>query len=521
MPKTNKKRTGYYSLRTLILSIILIVLALPLLGIGSLRILESFLHRQTESKLIAEAAYVRGLFLSALDEYPIAPPARHISSKTKPKDAVYDPYFAQIDILKQTVLPPFEGPGDARRAPHHTLVEAGKKITPLLKKVQRQNLSAVRVLDLDGVAVASTGEGLGKDYSDLVEVQQALTGTFASVVRRRAAQPSRPGLWNRTSRIRIHVALPILREAELFGAVYINRTGLSLFVDAWEDYYTVALVLIILVTIGLGLGISGLLIRPFRELIQRASEIASGKEVAPLVVGPTAPKEAHKLAGALTAMIDTLDRRMGYVKEFTQNVSHEFKTPLTSIRGSVEILQSNWQEMTDDERNRFIGIIDADVERMSHLVQRLIELTRLETGKPREGRCDLIACLEALQTAYRQTGHEITLITEEKSVQVGMVEDMVDTIFINLLDNAVKHGNGEEIAVIVSSGPTVTVRDKGPGISEANLKRIFNRFFTTSRESGGTGLGLPMVRAVLNAYGGEIQASSDEKNGTAFTVRFR
>jgi signal transduction histidine kinase len=219
-------------------------------------------------------------------------------------------------------------------------------------------------------------------------------------------------------------------------------------------------------------------------------------------------------------MIDTLDRRMGYVREFTQNVSHEFKTPLTSIRGAVEILASNWPEMTDDERNRFIGIIDSDVERMGRLVRRLIALTRLETGKPKAGRCDLTECLRALRNTYRNAGHEIAVEMKTGTpVYVEMAKDMAETIFINLLDNAVKHGKGREVTIVVAPGPTVTVRDKGPGISEANLKRIFNRFFTTSRDAGGTGLGLPMVKAVLDAHGGEIRVASDE-NGTAFTVRF-
>ncbi len=519
MGRNGNTGAGYYSLRTLIVSIILTVLALPLVGIGSIRILESFLHRQTESKLISEAAYVRGLFLSAIEEMTVPPPLRHIATRPPPQDDVYDPYFAKIDMLDETVLPPYGGPRRAGKMPHETMVKAGQKIEPLLKEVQRQNLSAVRLLDLNGIAVASTGEGLGMDYSNIEEVQQALRGEFASVVRERAAQPSNPGLWNRASRVRIHVALPIFEGQELLGVVYMNRTGLSLFMDAWETHYTFALILILILTIGIGLFISHLLIRPFRVLIEKASRIASGREVEPLVVGSTAPKEAHELANALTAMVDTLDRRMAYVKEFTSNVSHEFKTPLTSIRGSVEILQSNWHEMSDEERERFIGIIDSDVERMGRLVQRLIELTRLETTKPKEGSCDLMACLEELQASYRHAGHDIALGSAAEDVHVDMVPDMVETLFINLLDNAVKHGKGKDVAVLVEPGPTVRVKDKGPGISKANVNLIFKRFFTTSRDQGGTGLGLPMVKAILDAHGGDIGVTSDE-DGTAFTIRF-
>jgi signal transduction histidine kinase len=306
----------------------------------------------------------------------------------------------------------------------------------------------------------------------------------------------------------------------LFGVVYINRTGLSLFVDAWESYYTVALVSILLVTIGIGLLLSHLLIRPFQILIEKAKQIASGAVVEKLAVGPTAPREAHDLAEALTAMLDTLDARMGYVKEFTQNVSHEFKTPLTSIRGSVEILQSDWRDMSDEERERFIGIIEADVQRMRRLVERLIELTRLETAKPKDGRCELRSCLEELLTSYRKAGHAIALVAGDEAVWVNMAKDMAETLFVNLLDNAVKHGQGKGVEMVLAPGPVVSVCDRGPGISRANLDRIFNRFFTTARDSGGTGLGLPMAKAIINAHGGELSVSSDDA-GTAFEVRFQ
>ena len=173
-----------YSLRTLILSLILLVLILPLGGMAGLRILESFLHRQTETKLIAEGVYIRLLYLGALRQAAEgcgcdAPLFKHLPGLAPPPDEEFHPHFAQLDMLRDPVLGPSPDGQPANEPPHAAAVEAGKRIMPILKAAQRYNLSGVRVTDSRGVVVASTGEGLGFDLTECEEVDAALRERYA------------------------------------------------------------------------------------------------------------------------------------------------------------------------------------------------------------------------------------------------------------------------------------------------------------------------------------------------------
>jgi len=280
----------------------------------------------------------------------------------------------------------------------------------------------------------------------------------------------------------------------------------------------VGLVTLLVLTLTIGLLLSSLLARPLKVLIGKAQAIASGDAEVSLAVNRAAPREAHELAAALTSMVETLKQRLGYVREFTRNVSHEFKTPLTSIRGSVELLREGWGEMSDEERERFLGIVDADVKRMDRLVGRLIELTRIELQGKSDARCELVALVQNLVHNATEAGHDVRMQRETDTLEVDLAPDLAETLFGNLLDNAIRHGHGAPVTVRVGPGAEVRVQDEGPGISEANLDKIFDRFFTTAREQGGTGLGLAMVKAIADAHGATIEVERDDP-GTTFVVR--
>lgn len=514
-----------YSLRTIILTLNLIVLAIPLLGIGSLRILENFLHRQTEAKLISEGTYVRSLFLSTLKDLiatgdAAEVPVRAVQSATRAKDALFDPIFAEIDVSRQPVLPAPEDAKPPVSPPPAILLEAGKRISSVLTEAQRQNLSAVRVLDLSGVVVATTGSELGLDISHRQEVTRALSGQYHAVLRERPSGSANKGMFGRSSRVRVFVALPILNDQGLVGVVTLNRTSLSLFRDVWERRYTLALLLMLGLALAIGLGCSTLISRPLRQLVQKAKDIATGHTQISLEVQRTAPREAHELATALSAMVGTLQNRMEYTMEFTKNVSHELKTPLTSMRGSVELLRDNWEEMEKNDRVRFLTIIEKDVQRMDRLVRRLLELSRLDAKAPSSSTTDLRPLLTSLVHHYREAGHPVTFSGCTESMSIPMDEELAETLFVNLVENAVVHGKGASVTVALDQGPVVRVTDQGPGISEANLPKIFDRFFTTARADGGTGLGLPIVKSILKSQGGKIDVTSGP-TGTVFTVDFR
>ncbi len=509
------------------LSVSLLVLALPFVGLGVLRIMESFLHRQTEAKLIAEAAYVQLIYLKAvrqIDPTDVPVFAKPMPHWPPPKDEVFHPFFPQIDLLKDEVLPPIWESSPATSEIHPAAKLAGAAIEPLIKEVQTQNLSGIRLLDPNGVVVASTGGEQGADLSDRRPIKQALDGYYASAVRRRPNIPAQQGIFNRRGRYRVSVAVPILvQQRYLAGVVYLNRTSLSFILDVWRTPYTVTLIVLFAVTILIGLILASVITRPLKNLVDKARSISEGRGDVSLAVSKVAPREAYELSAALTAMVETLEKRLDYVQEFTRSVSHEFKTPLTSIRGSIELLQEGMTEMTEQERGEFLDIVHADVLRMNRLVVRLTELARIELRRPDSSQTDLRGCLTGIVAGYRESGQAVEIQIDSlcgRRIEVEMAPDLVETLFVNLIDNGLRHGDNSGVRVEITPGPTIAVINKGPAISTANQSRIFDRFFTTARAAGGTGLGLSIVRAIAQAHQARLDVTSNDRV-TVFTLGFR
>jgi signal transduction histidine kinase len=523
-------RRPRFQIRTFVITINLIVLALPLAGIAGLRIVENLLHRQTEAKLASEAAYIKALYVDFLNQAFEGDTLSHpyvIEVEELPKvyENKWQPYLPQIDLSKQDVLPP---PDESKLAanksdPPH--LEAGKKIEPLLKSAQRHTLSGIRVLDQRGVVVASTAQQHGHDLSSRYEVKEALSGRYCSVLRAKAILPSEEdkykwGDLTRASRVRIFLAVPMIEDDHLVGVVYLSRTSLSFFRDMWERRYGTTLLLIVSATILISLTLAWIVTKPFKRLASQSQLIASGEKEVSIEVGGMAPTEAAQLAVSLESMVERMAQRLKYVQEFARSVSHEFKTPLASTRAAIELLKDGWEDMTDEERSRFFSIIEHDSKRMDRLVKKLLELARIETMEAEDAETDLVEVVEHVVHRFRESGASIEVVKASKPETAKISPDMAETLLYNLVENAITHGRGTGVKVVLEKGPKLTVRDKGPGITSANLNKIFDRFFTTNRDNGGTGLGLSMVKAIADANEAEICVTSDVK-GSEFTVLFK
>ncbi|MBI5527929.1 MAG: hypothetical protein HY897_16485 [Deltaproteobacteria bacterium] len=492
----------------------LLMLVMPIAGVAMLRVVENVMHRQTESKLIAEGAFVHALFVEALgnvppDGAPAAPP---------PGNGTRPPFFPSIDVGRDRVLPPTT-PGQVPAGPAAPeAVLAGAKIEPILIQALPLSLSGVRVVDHHGIVVASSAGLKGDDLSERDEVARALAGRYTSVLRERA-EIARPGPLSRYSRYRIYVALPIIVHDRVAGAIYIGRTSLTLFRDLWEDRFTVALAVMLVVTLTIGIVIAAFVASPLKKTVRRAQEIAAGGSGGGFRTPGWAPREAFELNDALGAMVERLEGRARYVEEFTRRVSHELKTPLTGIRGSVELLRDGWREMSDEERERFLGIIEADTARMERLVRRLLELARIEAAGPATGSADLRAVAQGLVEECRAAGREVKIEAGDAPSFVSIQPHLAEALMANLLDNAFVHGR-PPVALTIEAGPKLVVRDRGPRIPPEHLPHVFEHFFTTAKDKGGTGLGLAVVKAICDACGAEVSVDSDSA-GTTFTIVFR
>jgi len=203
--------------------------------------------------------------------------------------------------------------------------------------------------------------------------------------------------------------------------------------------------------------------------------------------------------------------RARYLRDFAAAVSHEFKTPLAGIRGALELLGEH--EMTRDERRRFLANASADADRLALLVQRLLELARADMATVQDDACDLGAVAGRLGDA----GMSVTVTGEGGEVPIDA--ETLATILSILLENSRQAGARAAMLQLDRQTAAVTLRyeDDGPGIPPGDRARIFTPFFTSRREQGGTGLGLPIARSLLSAAGGSVDLELSER-GAVFVL---
>jgi signal transduction histidine kinase len=221
--------------------------------------------------------------------------------------------------------------------------------------------------------------------------------------------------------------------------------------------------------------------------------------------------EVGELGDAMSAMRERLEARLHYITEFASAVSHEFKTPLSTLRGTMELLGDD-AEMPADQRARFVENALTDLRRMDALVHGLLELARAEE-QPTVEEVELQALLERVAddegVAYESSG----------DLRVRCNPTQLEAAVRNLIDNARRHGRASHI-VVRAHAHGFDVEDDGRGISEANQLQVFDRFFTTDRAGGGTGLGLSLVRTIARSHGGDATVESGPGR-TVFRIRLR
>jgi two-component system phosphate regulon sensor histidine kinase PhoR len=209
--------------------------------------------------------------------------------------------------------------------------------------------------------------------------------------------------------------------------------------------------------------------------------------------------------------------------DFIANVSHELKTPLSVIRMFGEMLLT--RRVGDEaKREEYLEIICSETERLSGLIENVLDFAALERGKRRyEMRnCDLAEiaqrAIDTLHYRFEREGIEVRLRQSGDAPRGLLDEQAMLLVIINLLDNAVKYGGGTPIDVIVETMQReiqVTVRDRGPGIAVADRKRVFERFYRTpsSRKARGSGIGLAIVKRIAEEHHGRVWAGSAEDGG--------
>lgn len=467
-------------IRTRLLVVHVLLVAVPILGIGFARFYEREMLRALESDMIHQAQLVRVLLAA-------------------------DPGGLQL----------------AARG-------------PTLARAARLTSTRLRLVDATGRVVADSTGAPQKDadtaaaaaFAGRREVRAALAGRYGAATRLDA----------RTGRLDLNVALPVTiggggdggaggdGDGTVVAAVVLATRSTAPVKNAMYrlrgKLYRVLAVALAATTV-LTFFLAATISRPLARLGRIARRIAAGDRTVALRLDRR--DEIGDLARAFDAMARQLDARARAVGELAADISHELKSPLTSMRGAAELLLDGAGD-DPQARARFLENILADAQRVDRMVTRLLELSRVEgDGAPVEP-IDLAAL--AREAAARPRGVPVVVSCAPGLPAVPGRRAPLAAVLTNLLDNAAQHAApGTSVTIDLAPGVGGAVRtcvhNAGAPIRPANVGRLWERFFTTRAEQGGTGLGLAIVAAVVGAHGGTVGVASTREEGTTFWFELR
>lgn len=389
---------------------------------------------------------------------------------------------------------------------------------PTLARAFEETGVGIRMIDATGQVRVSSGPRRGESLADRAEVRKALAGEVATTSRMGippamtgpATGPDAERAWS-------FAAVPLHADGRVVGAVLVIHASREPWevLGAFTQEFGWGAGVVTVAAVGMAVYAGWRVSRSLRALAAVADQIATGRgwqstELDQIAV--TRVAEVRAVAEAMRTMTSRLAERLRYNEEYASNVAHEFKTPLTTLRGTVDLL-SEEAEMPPDQRRLFLENARTDLDRMHRMVQGLLELARIETPT---ARTDVLLDEVIGEVAGRYPG---VVFTPGGGVVAGDAAQ-IELAALNLIENARIYG-GPNVSVrtwTTDGAAGFDVEDDGPGISEANLPRVFDRFFTTGRDRSGTGLGLPLVRAIARAHRGEVDVES-RPGWTRFRVR--
>ncbi|WP_437520538.1 ATP-binding protein [Sorangium sp. So ce726] len=494
-------------IRVRLLVVNLVVLLVPVAGLEFARLYERQLLGSLERDMANQAVLVAAMLASDLDrglelDAPehgdvLTQAARHTRTRVRILDR------AGAVVADSHENGPPEGPEPA---------------APALMPTRGHRPSSADFRELAD-NVRPIGKGAREVWSevpDRPEVREALAGRRAARTRVRQQELA----------VFLFLAEPIRRGGEVVGAVYVVRSTQPVLVELYRIRSGLTKVLVVaslftgLVTLALAWSIS----RPLGKLSRAAKRVAAGER--DVVVPVSGSGEIRELGESFAAMNERLGARLRYISDFAADVAHEFKSPLTSIRGAAELLDEGAADDLE-ARRRFLRNIELDVARLDRLVSRLLELSRIEASSEAMTVLDLEALVARVVERRASPGQPVELRYEMRIRLLRARQTDLETALLNLVDNAVKFSPpGEAVVVTVEGGEgreggktaRISVRDRGPGVPPQHLPRIFDRFFTTDEGRDGTGLGLAIVKSVVEAHGGAVTVESAPGEGASFVV---
>lgn len=364
----------------------------------------------------------------------------------------------------------------------------------------------------DGTVIADSQESANKlgNHLNRQEIQQAIKNGEATVTRHSDTQGKK--IYYFAKQLDNGNILRVSTEAKSIGK----------FFSDYIMYIFLCIIVVIVAAVFVSMGITKSIVKPITQLGQSLDNIdkfKSDEELKPLVNALLQQKKKQKM----------LDKQK---KQFTANVSHELKTPLTSIAGYAELIETGMAKPEDIKP--FAGVIRKQALRLVNLSEDIIQLSQLEESDDEDMSFESVnlyeiaqRCVEALNINAINKCVTLNLTGEECYIR-GKAQ-LVEELVYNLCDNAIRYNkeNGNVTVTVnpLEKGASVSVKDTGIGIPKKYQERIFERFFrvdkSRSKATGGTGLGLAIVKHITQLHDAKLEISSEEGKGTEIIVTFK
>lgn len=364
----------------------------------------------------------------------------------------------------------------------------------------------------DGTVIADSQESANKleNHLNRQEIQQAIKNGEATVTRHSDTQGKK--IYYFAKQLDNGNILRVSTEAKSIGK----------FFSDYIIYILLCIIVVIVTAVFVSMGITKSIVKPITQLGQSLDNIdkfKSDEELKPLVNALLQQKKKQKM----------LDKQK---KQFTANVSHELKTPLTSIAGYAELIETGMAKPEDIKP--FAGVIRKQALRLVNLSEDIIQLSQLEESDDEDMSFESVnlyeiaqRCVEALNINAINKCVTLNLTGEECYIR-GKAQ-LVEELVYNLCDNAIRYnkenGNVTVTVTPLEKGASVSVKDTGIGIPKKYQERIFERFFrvdkSRSKATGGTGLGLAIVKHITQLHDAKLEISSEEGKGTEIIVTFK
>ena len=361
----------------------------------------------------------------------------------------------------------------------------------------------------DGTVIADSQESANKlgNHLNRQEIQQAIKNGEATVTRHSDTQGKK--VYYFAKQLDNGNVLRVSTEAKSIGK----------FFSDYIIYIFLCIIVVIVAAVFVSMGITKSIVKPITQLGQSLDNIdkfKSDEELKPLVNALLQQKKKQKM----------LDKQK---KQFTANVSHELKTPLTSIAGYAELIETGMAKPEDIKP--FAGVIRKQALRLVNLSEDIIQLSQLEESDDEDMSFESVnlyeiaqRCVEALNINAINKCVTLNLTGEECYIR-GKAQ-LVEELVYNLCDNAIRYNkeNGNVTVTVnpLEKGASVSVKDTGIGIPKKYQERIFERFFrvdkSRSKATGGTGLGLAIVKHITQLHDAKLEISSEEGKGTEIIV---